>query len=124
MISLYIGMYIGYGEAPSMSTVPRLHQLDLIKGNCKSVSVIRSAASKWKQLATRLHFEPSDIDRIQFDNPRQCYQACWQVCNEWLSGKGLQPTSWTTLIQALEEAELSEVAKDLTNIISDALLQC
>ena len=45
---------IGYGEAPSMSTVPRLHQLDLMKSNGKSVSVIRSAASKWKQLATRL----------------------------------------------------------------------
>ena len=112
---------IGYGEAPSMSTVPRLHQLDLMKSNGKSVSVIRSAASKWKQLATRLHFEPSNINCIQSDNPTQCYKACLQVCNEWLSGTGRQPTSWTTLIQALEEAELSEVAKDLQTIISDTL---
>lgn len=36
---------------------------------------------------------------------------------EWLAGVGRKPTNWTTLITALKEAELSEVANDLNAII-------
>ena len=109
---------VGYEEALSMMAVPRLHQLDLIDCEDKRVRIIQTAASKWKRLATRLHFEPSDIDRIRSDHPGQCYYACWQVCREWLEGVGRQPTSWTTLINALDEAELGEIATDLETIIS------
>ena len=101
-----------------MTSVPRLHQLDLIECEDKRVRIIHAAASKWKRLATRLHFEPSDISRIRSDNPIQCYDACWQVCSEWLNGVGRKPTTWTTLIKVLEEADLSEIAKDLQNILS------
>ena len=101
-----------------MTAVPRLHQLDLIECEGKHVRIIQTAASKWKRLATRLHFEPSDIDRIRSDYPSQCYDACWQVCREWLEGIGRQPTTWTTLINALDEAKLGESAMDLKTIIS------
>lgn len=33
--------------------------------------------------------------------------------SDWLEGKGRQPTTWETLIEALEEANLSELANDL-----------
>ena len=80
MIILYSKLEcIGYGQALSMSTTPRLHQLDLIEDKDKSVKIIWSAASKWKQLATRLHFEPRDISRIRLDNQNQCSDACLQV---------------------------------------------
>ena len=98
--------------------VPRLHQLDLIECEGKHLRIIHAAASKWRKLATRLYFEPSDIDCIRSDNPIHCYDACWQVCSEWLNGVGRSPIRWTTLIKALEEADLSEVSKELENIIS------
>ena len=101
-----------------MTAIPRLHQLDLIDCEGKRVRIIHAAASKWRRLATRLHFEPSDISHIRSDNPIYCYDACWQVCSEWLEGVGRQPTSWTTLIKALNEAELGEIATDLETIIS------
>ena len=100
-----------------MTAVPRLHQLHLIECEGKCVRIIRTAASKWRCLATTLHFEPRDINRIRSDNPTQCYDACWQVCSEWLEGIGRQPTTWTTLIKALNEAELGEIATDLETII-------
>ena len=72
----------------SVSAVPKLHQLDLVRGNGKTVRVIQSAASKWKQLATRLHFEHivNDIRHIREDCHWQCQDACFEVCCEWLSG--------------------------------------
>ena len=79
---------------------------------------MQSAAAKWKWLATRLHFEVSHIRRIEVDTHFQCREACWQVCSEWLDGAGRKPTDWETLITALIEAELSELAKDLKTIIN------
>ena len=101
----------------SVSAVPKLHQLDLVKSNGKTVRVIQSAASKWKQLATRIHFEYNDISRIREDCHWQCQDACSEVCCEWLSGAGGKPTNWTTLITASREAGLSELASDLQVII-------
>ena len=101
-----------------MTAVPRLHQLDLMEHEGKHVRIINITASRWKFLATRLHFDPSDISRIRSDNPTECYDACWQVCSEWLKGIGRKPTTWTTLIKVLEEADFAETAKDVENIIS------
>ena len=100
--------------------MPRLHQLDLIEGNGKIVKLIRAVASKWERLATRLYFEVNDISRIKRDR-QECEDACREVCCEWLLGEGRKPVTWATLLTALEEAELSEVAKDLKVIISDIL---
>ena len=80
---------------------------------------MHSAAAKWKQLATRLHFRYNDIDCIQEDNPCQCENACFQVFSKWLSGYGRRPTDWSTLLAALKEAELPKVAKDLEVIITN-----
>ena len=83
----------------------------------KVVKVINEAAHKWERFATRLHFGFSDIKRIQEDCHYQQVKACQQVVGEWLSGKGRKPTSWSTVIAALNEIELSELAKDLTAVL-------
>ena len=102
----------------SVSAVPKLHQLDLVEGNGETVRVIWSAAPKWKQLATRLYFEYNDITRIRADNHWQCQDVCFEVCSEWLNGADRKPTNWKTLITALREAKLSEIASKLEVIIS------
>ena len=108
---------IGYVQAKSTSVKPKLHQLALIEGNGKTVRVIQSAASKWEIFATHLHFEVDDIKRIRSDYHLKCQLACLEVCMEWLAGVGRKPTNWTTLITALKEAELGEVANDLNTIV-------
>ena len=39
--------------------------------------------------------------------------------SDWLEGKGRQPTTWETLIKALEEADFSEVANDLKDVLGE-----
>ena len=79
---------------------------------------MESTAANWKRLATRLYFEYRHINRIELDTHFRCREACWQVCSEWLGGAGRKPANWETLIAALNEAELSELAKDLKIIIN------
>ena len=73
-------------------------------------------ASKWEEVATRLHFEGHDILSIRRSEHHQVKDACRTMFIEWLEGKGRTPTTWDTVIKALEEAELGEVAKDLKEI--------
>ena len=80
--------------------------------------VIERAAAKWVSVATRLHFESHDISRIREDYNQQTLKACQAVFIEWLEGKGRTPTTWNTVIKALEEAYLSEIAGDLNIVFS------
>ena len=95
---------------------PHLHELDCIGGRCKTVKVIYKTAHVWKQIATRLYFEGHDILRIEKDE-RHAEDACRKVFIEWLVGKGRTPTTWGTVLQALNEAEQGELAKDLEEVL-------
>ena len=105
-------------EFPSISSIPEWHHLDLIEGNGKTVRVIKQAAAKWKSVATRLHFKIDDLSRIGKDYHQQSLNACQSVFMEWLQGRGRKPTTWDTVIKALEEADLSEPAADLKIVFS------
>ena len=96
---------------------PKLHHLDFIEASGKTVKVIEQAASKWEKVATRLYFESHDISRIRKDYHQQTIDACRTVFIEWLQGKGRKPTSWDTVIMALKEADLSELAGDLKVVL-------
>ena len=95
---------------------PHLHELDCIGGGHKTVKVINKTAHVWKQVATRLYFEGHDTLRIGKDE-RQAEDACRTVFIEWLEGKGRTPTTWGTILQALNEAEQGELAKDLEEVL-------
>ena len=106
-------------DLPTISSVPKLHHLDLIKGSDgKTVRVINRAAAKWVSVATRLHFESHDISRIREDCHYQTTKACQTVFIEWLEGKGRTPITWNTVIEALEEADLSKLARELKIVFS------
>ena len=107
--------YVSY--TASSLPPPKWHQIDCIEGSGKKVNLITQVAARWERVATRLYFQVCDIDRIKKDTHHSSIPACSQVFKEWLEGKGRHPTTWETVIKALKEAELSEVAKDLEIII-------
>ena len=98
---------------------PELHELDTLEGKNKTVRIIDRVAGVWKLVATRLYFECHDIMRIEKDCPFQGREACQQVMFEWQMGRGRKPTTWATLVNALDEADLSEIAKDIEDILGD-----
>ena len=79
--------------------------------------MISRTAPVWEKVATRLYFERHDILTIQ-GNKLQAEDACRTMFVEWLEGKGRTPTTWETVIKALDESELAEVAENLRNVIT------
>lgn len=96
--------------------MPKLHQLDFLERNGRTVRVIKKIAAAWDEVALCLHFEASNISRIERDHHQQSVQASRAVFSEWLEGRGRQPITWQTLIMALKEAELQTVSSDLERI--------
>ena len=91
----------------------------MLQGEQKTVRVIARVAPIWERFATRLHFEFHDIMRIEKDCHFQSLTSSQRMIMEWLNGKGRQPTTWATVIKALKECELSEVARDIEAILAD-----
>ena len=96
---------------------PEMHQLDLLTHGEKTVRVIQIVAPVWESFALRLHFSQDAITLIERDHHQQASRACHTMFRRWLDGEGREPVSWRTLITALKEAQLTERARDLENII-------
>ena len=110
-------MDVGHHSTEVLMRKPELHELDLLKGKSKTVTIIDSVASKWDKLAIRLYFGGEDIRRIQRSSQHQSDTACRNVFIDWLGGNGREPITWETLIEALKEAGLTELAKDARDIL-------
>ena len=91
----------------------------MLEGKNTAVRVIDRVAGVWERVAIRLHFNGDDISRIKKDCHLQTRDASYHVIMEWQMGKRRKPVTWDTLMTALGEAELSEVAKDIQDILGD-----
>ena len=92
----------------------------MLKGSRKTIRVIDRIAHVWDRVATRLYFEGHEIKRIKRDCP-QTLEASREIIMEWLEGNESlrKPVTWAILIEALDEAELSEVTKDIVSILNE-----
>ena len=102
-----------------IDSTPRLHQLDSLKHHSRTIEVMERVAFKWERVATQLYFEGYLINMIKRDSQHQADSACRDMFIKWLEGVGRKPTTWRTLIDALHDADLSNVAHELDNIIND-----
>jgi hypothetical protein len=82
--------------------------------------VIERVGSNWEFVADQLNIESHLIDTIKMESHFQVNSACRKMFIKWLDGIGLQPITWRTLIDALDDAGLPEVAHELNIIISGA----
>ena len=106
-------------ERSKTENTPKFHEFHLIVANNVEVRLIDSVSAKWEKLAIHLHFLETDIERIRRDCHFQTEHCCRTVLTEWLEGKGRKPKTWDTVIQALKDAQLSEVARKLILVLSD-----
>ena len=100
-------------------TKPKLHELDLLESGVTAVRVIKIAASKWEDVATRPYFEGFRISAIKRDNCQSVEGACRTIFIDWLGGMEQlrEPRAWRTVVKVLKEADLSELATRLEGIL-------
>ena len=102
---------------------PNLQQLEELTGydhDSKTVRIINCVASKWEELAIALGFDAPAIDCIRRDFSSDCKEACSQMLQKWIKMEYsvCKPATWTVLIQCLQDAEFSTLAKDLSEILT------
>ena len=97
---------------------PEFHELDLFEQHGKKLKLIKRVTANWEDVATRLHFPGYTIKAISRDGQHQSDQACRSMFTRWLDGEGRKPITWGTLIDALNEADLSSVAQELDKMIN------
>ena len=122
VISIRIIIYWCSSTTTTAAGQPALHELDLLKGSKKTIRIIDGIAHKWDRVAIRLYFKTNEIERIERDCQRQTGDASHKMIMKWLGGgSGLRkPITWATLIEALEEADLAELAKDIVSILQES----
>ena len=101
-----------------IDSTPKLHELDLLEYSNKQLKLIDRVAYKWEDIAIRLHFEGHSVSEIEQDAFFQARAACQKMFIKWTQGVGRKPTTWKTLITALKEAGLGEVADELHKVIN------
>lgn len=103
------------------SACPKFYELDEIECNGKQLQLISKTAAKWKKIATRLHFDPSDIGAIENDAHYKAEPACSAVFSTWLGGKhGLrEPITWATIVKVLQEIDHGILADKLNSVLID-----
>ena len=75
--------------------------------------VVERTQAIWKELAEHLHFEKYQVDAIQLNNST-VRDMCRDVLGKWLEGgRKREPRTWNTLLLALREMNLTELADEV-----------
>lgn len=92
---------------------PRLYQLECLKIDGERVRIIQKIGIAWQRVALSLGFDHSVLDTIQYDHPHRTEAACTEMLKRWLNREACEAITWQRLLEALEDAEHSELAKKL-----------
>ena len=92
---------------------PRLNQLDCIEISGERVRIVQKLSVDWQRLATFLGFDHSVLTTIEYDYPHMTEKACEEMFRRWLNGEAGGVITWGHLIEALKDAERSELAKTI-----------
>ena len=86
---------------------PTVSQLQLLHIRGRRVEIIREIAPRWHHFGDQLQFDSDSrlLKVIKENHKGDCESACKEMFQWWLKGKGVQPVSWRTLAQLLEDSD-------------------
>ena len=98
-------------------TIRNLKLLRSAAGEGEKINVIERIASQadWTDLGDLLDFDKSssklnEIEEKYQDDPDACCRAMFQ---HWIQGNGVQPCTWSKLIELLRECHQEGIANDI-----------
>ena len=104
----------------SSDSQPTIAQLSLLKTADGKIRIISRLAPRWRDLGYIMNFDTTGaeiemIDQKYRGDPKECCRAMFQL---WLSGYGVRPCSWGTLIELLEDCEQEALAEEIQSALS------
>ena len=100
---------------------PTLKELRRLGVGCTKVTVLKSIASKWRELAMEMGYDYSAIESVDIKSCKDPQIAAYDILGQWLTGvEGLcGPVTWRTLIECLSNIECQSVADKLNDVLLD-----
>ena len=76
-------------------------------------------APRWKNIGILMDFDATGKKLEQIETDKKDVEPCCQAMFQyWLDGNGVDPISWDTLIQILEDCNFIALAKQITDAIN------
>ena len=102
---------------------PTLNELKVLKsasGGKEKITVIKCLAPKWTDLGDLLAFDGvgKKLDEIEEKYPGDPEACCRAMFIHWLKGNGVQPCTWSKLIELLKDCEQEKLANEIEAAIS------
>ena len=75
--------------------------------------ICKAAIGEWRAVCTYLGIDKPTVQRFQGENPNNISEAFFDCLRYWLDGNTGEQITWNTLLNALEDAELKQLAEEL-----------
>ena len=99
---------------------PTLAKLSLLRTTQgKKIKIIERVAPFWQRLGDQLDFDEngSKLETINADHTTS-KACCRAMFRHWLSGNGVTPCSWRTLIDLLDDLDEVVLAQEIQSALS------
>ena len=109
-------IFLSFSDSPP--TIAQLLRLKTAAG--EKVRIISRLAPSWRNLGYIMNFDSTgakieSIEKKYRGDPEDCCRAMFQ---HWLSGNGVRPCSWGTLIELLEDCDQQALLEEIQSALS------
>ena len=103
-----------------LGATPSLAKLSVLRtAQGKKIKIIERVAPFWQRLGDQLDFDNSGSKLATIKADHSTSEACCRAMfQHWLSGNGLTPCSWRTLIDLLDDLDEVVLAQDIQSALS------
>ena len=100
--------------------IPTLAKLRLLRNALgKKIKIIERVAPFWQSLGDHLDFDDSGSKLATIKADHSTSEACCRAMfQRWVSGNGLTPCSWRTLVDLLDDLDEVVLAQDIRSALS------
>ena len=114
MAILYGASYCSYYHAAD--NPPTLHELLNFSGQEKRINIPQAIGTQYTKFGIILLEDDSGarVDSIVREHRERAEDINTKILQEWLTGRGKQPVTWETLVEVLQDIELSTLAGDIS----------
>ena len=113
LVNITLSVSINTAHLDTKPTLPELIKFTFTDGTV--VNILVEIALKFSKFGTFL-LDDTNGSRVKIMARKHHYDAeqiNTEIIQEWLTGRGKHPVSWTTLVEVLRDIELSTLAGEI-----------
>ena len=102
-------------ESPRTDQPPRLPDIISFRGNRGIFNILERIGTRYNEFGIIL-LEDSDGEKlhcIEREKRENAHDINLEVVSRWIKGEGKGPKNWLVLVGAIEDAGLSELAREI-----------